>query len=113
MDNKAIESSNHNNRRAKSLLSFPWLYRESFLIAFLFVLGSSIQKAQEARIYLSRILAKYDVHQPIEMSDLTTKEKAQEYLGLAMDDIRAEKERFLKATVPKWLEEAKKREAKY
>ncbi len=77
------------------------------------VLGSSVQKAQEARIHLSRILAKYDVQQPVEMPDISTKEKAQEYLGLAMSDIRAEKESFLQVTVPKWLEEAKKREAEY
>ncbi len=77
------------------------------------VLGSSVQKAQEARILLSRILAKYDVTQPVEMPDISTKEKAQEYLGLDMSDIKAEKESFLQVTVPEWLEEAKKREAGY
>ncbi len=77
------------------------------------VLGTSIQKAQEARVLLSRIFAKYNVSQPIEMPDISTKEKAQEYLGLDMAEIRAEKERFLRDTLPVWLEEAKKREAEY
>lgn len=77
------------------------------------VLGSSVQKAQEARILLSRIFAKYNVSQPIVLPDISTKEKAQEYLGLNMSDIKAEKEDFLQVTLPKWLEEAKVREATY
>ena len=77
------------------------------------VLGSSVQKAQEARIILSRILAKYNVPQPVEMPDISTKEKAQKYLGLNMSDIKAEKEDFLQVTLPKWLEVAKEREATY
>ena len=34
-------------------------------------------------------------------------EKAQQYIGLDMDAERAAKEKFLKTTVPAWLEKAK------
>ena len=46
------------------------------------VLGTSIQKAQEARLLLTNVFNKYDVTYPVEMPDITTKEKAQEYIGL-------------------------------
>ena len=36
-----------------------------------------------------------------------TKEKAQQYIGLDIDAEKAAKERFLKTTVPAWLEKAK------
>ena len=41
------------------------------------------------------------------MPDISTKAKAQEYIGLDMDAERAAKEKFLKTTVPAWLEKAK------
>ena len=41
------------------------------------------------------------------MPDLSTKEKAQQYIGLDIPAERAQKEKFLNTVVPKWLEEAK------
>jgi nitrite reductase (cytochrome c-552) len=46
------------------------------------------------------------------MPDISTKAKAQEYLGLPMDEIRAAKEKFLEEVVPQWIQEAKEREIK-
>ena len=43
----------------------------------------------------------------VPMPDISTKAKAQEYIGLDMDAERAAKEKFLKTTVPAWLEKAK------
>ena len=43
----------------------------------------------------------------VPMPDISTKAKAQEYIGLDMDAERAAKEKFLKITVPAWLEKAK------
>ncbi len=67
------------------------------------VLATSIQKAQEASLKLTSVFNKYGVEYPIEMPDLSTKEKAQEYIGLDMDKIREEKEEFLEKTLPQWL----------
>ncbi len=67
------------------------------------VLATSIQKAQEASIKLTSVFNRYGVEYPIEMPDLSTKEKAQEYIGLDMEKIREEKEEFLEKTLPQWL----------
>ena len=47
------------------------------------------------------------------MPDISTKEKAQEYIGLDVEKMKKEKEAFKENLVPKWLEEAKAREATY
>ena len=43
----------------------------------------------------------------VPMPDISTKDKAQEYIGLDMDAERAAKDNFLKTTAPAWLEKAK------
>ena len=46
------------------------------------------------------------------MPDISTKEKAQAYIGLDMAAIEAQKLNFLENVVPKWDAEAKAREEK-
>ena len=41
------------------------------------------------------------------MPDISTKEKAQRYIGLDPQKLNDKKQKFLKTVVPKWLEEAK------
>ncbi|GCB37811.1 hypothetical protein KGMB02408_47560 [Bacteroides faecalis] len=41
------------------------------------------------------------------MPDISTKAKAQQYIGLDMDAEKAAKEKFLNTTVPAWLQKAK------
>ena len=41
------------------------------------------------------------------MPDISTKEKAQEYIGLDMEKERKAKDKFLKTIVPEWLEKAR------
>ncbi len=67
------------------------------------VLGTSIQKSQEASLELTSIFRKYGIDYPIEMPDISTKEKAQEFIGLDMDKIRREKEEWKDQTLPQWL----------
>lgn len=74
------------------------------------VMGKSINHAQEARVQLARLLATKGITQPIAYPDISTKAKAQEYIGLPMEKLRLEKEEFLKEIIPQWLEEARKRE---
>ncbi len=75
------------------------------------VIGSGLVKAQEARLKLARMLADLGHNKPIEMPDISTKEKAQEFIGLDMEKLRSDKAAFKKNLLPKWLEEAKAREA--
>ncbi len=77
------------------------------------IIGGAITLAQEARIKLARILAKLGHNEAIDYPDIGTKAKAQEYLGMDMATMRAEKEEFLNTVVPKWLEKAEEREETY
>ena len=67
------------------------------------VLGTSIQKSQEARIILATIFANYGQKYPIEMPDISTKAKAQEFIGLDMDQQRLIKKDFKENVLPGWL----------
>ena len=77
------------------------------------VLGTSIDKSGKARVILARILAKHGVNEEVIMPDLSTKAKAQKFIGLDMNTLKNKKDAFLKDIVPKWDDEAKKREEKY
>jgi len=43
----------------------------------------------------------------VPMPDISTKEKAQKYIGLDIPAEKAAKEKFLNTIVPEWLKEAK------
>lgn len=77
------------------------------------VLGTSVDKAADARVKLAELLVKKGVATPVAIPDISTKAKAQAALGMDMETLNAEKEAFKKNLVPKWNEEAKKREATY
>ena len=77
------------------------------------VIGLGLEMAQEARIEISRVMASMGYAEPIPLPDISTKAKAQEFIGLDMETLNAKKKVFLEKAVPQWLEEAKKREAKY
>jgi len=77
------------------------------------VLAKGMSAAHDARLKLSRILADLGHNKPVEYPDISTKAKAQEYIGLDMEKLNNEKEEFLKTVVPKWLEKAEQREAQY
>jgi len=66
------------------------------------ILGTSIQKAEEARLILSKILAKHGILHSIQIPDITSKEKAQKVIGLKIDAIIKEKQIFLKTVIPVW-----------
>ena len=76
------------------------------------VLGSGLAEAQEARVKLVRLLATLGHNEPVPMPDISTKEKAQKFIGLDMEKLINDKEKFKNNALPKWLEEAKEREAK-
>lgn len=74
------------------------------------VIGTSIQKAEEARRNLAVILVNNDVKYPADLPDYSTKEKAQEIVGLDMKMLRTDKENFLKTTAVEWDKLAEKRQ---
>ena len=74
------------------------------------VLGTSIQKVEQARREIAILFSKQGWKYPVDMPDITTKQKAQLYIGLNPEKMKAGKEEFLKTTTVKWDEEATKRQ---
>ncbi len=73
--------------------------------------SGGITIAQETRIKLARLLADLGHNKEVPYPDISTKAKAQQFIGLDMEKFKAEKEEFKKNLLPKWLEEAEQREA--
>lgn len=73
------------------------------------ILSNGLERAMQARLELSRILARHGYTQEVPMPDVSTKEKAQRYIGLDPEKMEAGKAEFMKTVVPKWIEEAKKK----
>ncbi len=72
------------------------------------LLANSLGYAQSARLKIARIVAQHGFTGEIPLPNISTKEKAQQYIGLDMQKLRADKKDFLNNEVPKWIEEAKK-----
>ena len=74
------------------------------------VLGTSIQKGEQARRELAALFVKQGWKYPVKLPDISTKEKAQEFIGLDMKMLNDDKQDFLKTTAVHWDEEAKERQ---
>ena len=72
------------------------------------VLGSAIEKGQEARIKLRTVLAKYDAGD-YQAPDFSTKEKAQDVIGLPFEQLVDEKNEFLDGLKQEWFEEGRQK----
>ena len=68
------------------------------------MLGSAIEKGQEARLKLRTILAKYNAAD-FQAPDFSTKEKAQSVIGLPFDKLVEEKNGFLKGLKQEWFQQ--------
>jgi nitrite reductase (cytochrome c-552) len=71
------------------------------------IIGTGIDKAQEARLELARILASRGHNETIPYPDISTKAKAQALVDLDMPKLNQEKQVFLEQIVPKWLRQAR------
>jgi nitrite reductase (cytochrome c-552) len=76
-------------------------------------LGTSIQKSQEAHAELVRLLAGFGVLAPYPLPDVSTKEKAQRYVGSDMTKLVVGKAPFLRGVLPEWDKDARRREEHY
>lgn len=75
------------------------------------IVSSATEIAQEARVKLARLLADLGFTEEVAYPDISTKAKAQQFVGLDMKKLEEEKAVFKENIIPKWLEEAKKRES--
>ncbi len=71
------------------------------------ILSQSLDKALQAQLALQKVLYAHNVLDP-ELPDVSSKEKAQAYIGLDMEKERAAKQQWLEKTIPAWIEEAQK-----
>lgn len=72
------------------------------------ILSLGLERAMQARLEVTKVLARMGYTGEIPLPDISTKAKAQEYIGLDMQKLNAEKKTFMSTVVPRWLEEAKK-----
>lgn len=76
------------------------------------ILGNSIERGEQARVLLSEILSKKNVKLPVQYPDISTKDKAQKFIGLDMEKLNNEKSVFLETVVPQWDKAAEERQDK-
>lgn len=70
------------------------------------ILAHSLDRSLQAQLEVQKVLFAHGVTN-VEMPEIDTKAKAQEYIGLDMKKEVEKKEEWKKTVVPKWLEEAK------
>lgn len=71
------------------------------------ILAHSLDRTLQAQLELQKVLFAHGVTD-VSMPDISTKDKAQEYIGLDMKTLKGNKEKWIKTVVPQWLEKAKK-----
>lgn len=69
------------------------------------IMTSGTRIAQEARLKLSRLLMELGETNPVPYPNIETKSLAQEYIGLDMDKLEAEKAKFKEDVLPTWMNE--------
>ncbi|PKP45329.1 MAG: hypothetical protein CVT95_08975 [Bacteroidetes bacterium HGW-Bacteroidetes-12] len=77
------------------------------------IIALGLEKAQEARIEVARVLASMGYSSPVPLPDISSKEKAQEFIGINSKELKAKKNIFLDTIIPQWLKTAQEREANY
>jgi nitrite reductase (cytochrome c-552) len=70
------------------------------------ILSHSLDKTMQAQLVLQKILLSRGI-KDVAMPDISTKEKAQAYIGLDMKTIRDKKGKWMKDVAPKWIQTAK------
>lgn len=75
----------------------------------LHVIATGIDRAADARAKLGVVLAKHGVTTPVAIPDISTREKAQQAIGLDIPKEQAAKDEFLKTVVPQWEAQAREK----
>ena len=71
------------------------------------LMGNGVTYAQEARLKIAKVLARHGFTGDVPMPDISTKAKAQAYIGLDMAAMESKKAAFMESIVPQWLSMAK------
>ncbi len=71
------------------------------------IMAHSLDKSFQAQLEIQKVLVSLGVKGDIPYPDISTKAKAQEYIGLDMKSLREKKQEFNRVIVPEWIEKAK------
>ncbi|MDR2015893.1 MAG: ammonia-forming cytochrome c nitrite reductase [Azoarcus sp.] len=71
------------------------------------ILATALDKSLLAQIELQKLLTSRNI--TFSMPDISTREKAQAYIGLDMAKLNADKAEFMKTVVPGWIEDARQK----
>jgi nitrite reductase (cytochrome c-552) len=77
------------------------------------IISTGITTVQETRIKLARLFPKLGFNGEVPYPDISTKAKAQEFIGLDMEKLNSDKQKFIKDVLPEWMKEAEEREKTY
>jgi len=77
------------------------------------IISTGITRAQESRIKLARLLAVLGFTGEVPYPDISTKAKAQEFIGLDMKQLNRDKKTFVEKIIPQWIKEGEARESTY
>jgi nitrite reductase (cytochrome c-552) len=77
------------------------------------VISTGIAITLEARLELARLLADLGYNRPVPYPPIATKSQAQDFIGLEMKKLNAEKNEFINTVIPEWIEKGKAREKSY
>ncbi|WP_048799413.1 ammonia-forming cytochrome c nitrite reductase [Segatella buccae] len=73
------------------------------------LLANAMTYAKDARLEISHVVAKHGFVGTIPIPDVSTKAKAQAYIGLDMKALNQKKQQFLDNIVPEWVKVAKQK----
>lgn len=73
------------------------------------ILAHSLDRTMQAQLSLQKVLFALNVSTEVSMPDISTKAKAQEYIGLDMKTLREKKEVFKNTVVPAWIKKAEEK----
>lgn len=71
------------------------------------ILAHSLDKSYQAQLEIQKVLSAIGVKGEFPMPDISTKAKAQEYIGLDMKTLHANKDKFKSEIIPQWVAKAK------
>ncbi len=71
------------------------------------MLSHGLDRALQARLANTKVLSKLGFTGDVPMPDISTKAKAQKYIGLDMQAEESAKHKFMQEIVPQWLQKAK------
>ncbi len=72
------------------------------------ILAHSLDKSLLAQLAVQKVLYAHDV-KDVQLPDISTKEKAQAYIGLDMKTIKEKKAKWMQTVMPKWVQSAKEK----